>query len=483
MTAVKNVNSSLVFLFSKYFVFGIQFLNAFLLAVKLGPHYFGIWAFISLVLQYFDYFNLGIANAVNVFCSFNKNRTQFISYIVGNSVFLIAILNIFALSCYLFLVFVAHIGEKYELERFFLFTLVIFSSGYFIALFSNVLRVYNQLIPISLVQSFLPLGTLASLLFFNGEHLLQSILWFYALSNIIALLILIFRMPFAVKFNLDIRLLKRVLGLALPLFFYNASFYFIFISVRSLVSKYYTIEEFGFFTFTFSIANIIVLITDSLSFLIWPKLLNRFNVLAKEESMKLLVRVRQAFLTFSHLGFYCSLICYPILIRFMPGYEGTYKSFLTAVISVVLLANSFGFQSLIIAKRGERYLAIVSFVLLIMCFVLSLVLISIFKIELAYAILGTAFSYFIFNIILANKVYLLLSGKSASLLKIIDFGCSYRLYIPLLVVCPVLFINENYIPYCIAASSVVFLSFNWRSINSIITLIMRIIKDPDFLKI
>jgi O-antigen/teichoic acid export membrane protein len=483
MIVSKRVNSSLVFLFSKYFIFGIQFLNAFLLAVKLGPYFFGIWAFISLVLQYFDYFNLGVANAVNVFCSFNKNKIQFISRVVGNSTFIISILNICALVCYLVLVFGLHVGEKYELGRFFLFTVVIFSSGYFISLLSNVLRVYDRLIPISLIQSFLPLGTLIALLIFDGDRLLQAILWFYTVSNIIALVILILKMPFAIKINFNLKLSRRILGLALPLFFYNASFYFIFISVRSLVSKYYSIEEFGFFTFTFSIANIIVLITDSLSFLIWPKLLNKFNVLSKGESLKLLVRVRRAFLTFSHLGFYCSLLCYPIFIRFMSGYEETYRSFLTSVISVVLLANSFGFQSLIIAKRGERFLAVVSFVILVLCFFLSLALISVFKVKLEYAILGTALSYFIFNIILANKVYLLLLGESTSLLKIVNFGCSYRLYIPLLSVCPVLFIDEKYILSCVVASTLIFLGLNWRSIRDIIILIVRIIKDPDFLKI
>lgn len=483
MIVSKRVNSSLVFLFSKYFIFGIQFLNAFLLAVKLGPYFFGIWAFISLVLQYFDYFNLGIANAVNVFCSFNKNKIQFIARVVGNSIFIILILSICALLCFLISVFGLHVGEKYELDRFFLFTVVIFSSGYFISLLSNVLRVYDRLIPISLIQSFLPLGTLISLLIFNEDSLLQAILWFYSASNIIALVILILKVPFPIKFNFSIKLSRRILGLALPLFFYNASFYFIFISVRSLVSKYYSIEEFGFFTFTFSIANIIVLITDSLSFLIWPKMLNRFNNLSKEKSMNLLGKVRKAFLTLSHLGFYCSLIIYPIMLKFLPGYEGTYRSFLTAVISVVLLANSFGFQSLIIAKRGEKFLAAVSFILLILCFFLSLTLILFFKVAVEYAILGTAFSYLIFNITLSYKGYLLLSEERHSIFKIINFGCDYKLYIPLALVVPSIFVADDYIKFFVLGASLLFLILNRKAILDIITLTIRVIKDPDFLKI
>ena len=56
---MKNKNL-LFFIFSRYFNYGILFIRGLVLAKFLGPVSFGIWGFLTLILQYFTYSTLGI---------------------------------------------------------------------------------------------------------------------------------------------------------------------------------------------------------------------------------------------------------------------------------------------------------------------------------------------------------------------------------------------------------------------------------------
>ena len=71
--------------------------------------------------------------------------------------------------------------------------------------------------------------------------------------------------------TLQLQKQKSILQKGLYLFLYNSCFYFILISIRTIISVNYTVEEFGYFTFSFTIANAVMLLLDSFNTILFPK--------------------------------------------------------------------------------------------------------------------------------------------------------------------------------------------------------------------
>lgn len=427
---LKKLNSSLIFILSKYMIYGLQFLNAFFIAFKLGPYYLGVWGFANLIFQYFDQLNLGISHSVNVICSTAKEKKKYISLVVGNSMFLLFVLSISAIITYSILVIKYDLGSKYQISKYLLVSIIIFSTAYFNSLLTNVVRVYGAINQITIAQAIFPITTAVLLLFFKEEKLLDLLLMCYAIVNVFILLFLYFSLPVIVSFNLSFRLQKSLLRLALPLFFYNTFFYLIFISTRTLVSTYYSVEDFGYFTFTFSLANIIVLLSESFSFLIWPKLINRFKRFSIKDSEQLLVRIRTIYLVFSHLCFYIALLLYPLLSVYFGQFNNTYQSFAISLVVVTLLSNSFGLQGFLIAKGAQNFLALTSLFSLIVNISLGFLLIYYYQVTYYNVLIATSISYLTFNLILAIKVCKFLYASQGRLLNVLRIGFDTSILVP-----------------------------------------------------
>ena len=67
-------NKVVLFLFSRYATYFIHFINSLFIAVYLGPYYLGIWGFISLIIQYVNQINFGIAHSVTAIISVHKKK-------------------------------------------------------------------------------------------------------------------------------------------------------------------------------------------------------------------------------------------------------------------------------------------------------------------------------------------------------------------------------------------------------------------------
>ena len=68
-----------------------------------------------------------------------------------------------------------------------------------------------------------------------------------------------------------------ILKKGLLLFLYNTCFYFIIISVRTIISGNYEVEEFGLFSFSFTLAHAVMLLLESLMFVIFPKMIGKMT--------------------------------------------------------------------------------------------------------------------------------------------------------------------------------------------------------------
>ena len=394
-----NLLKNKVFLYtsSRYATYALQFLNSLLIAKYLGVYFLGIWGFITLVLQYLMKLNFGISNATNAIASINKSDEKYVAQIVGVSVTLLSLLTILIL---LFFVganyFSIDIGAKYSFIKYAPYIIVIAILNNFNLFFSNIFRVYGKLVAIALNQSIVPIALLIATFLYKGEGLLWALIIANLIAVCLAFIFFLFTSPVPIKPTINWSLVKKIQIKATYLFIYNACFYLIILSTKTFISEYYTIKEFGFFTFAFSLANSVLLLFESMSFLIFPKLINRFSTKSNEEAVKLLNMLRNSYITISHFSIHIIILLYPFLINLIPEYQSTGKMFTIIALTTVIYTNSFGYQGLIISKEKEKVISLIVFIALALNILLSYVFVKYLNFSYEFVMLSTMITYFIY---------------------------------------------------------------------------------------
>ncbi|MCO5291433.1 MAG: hypothetical protein M9959_06830, partial [Chitinophagaceae bacterium] len=285
------------FVVTRYFVYIIQFINSLLIAKILGPYYLGIWGFINLVIQYFGQFNMGIPHALNAMIAVRKNDVDYVTKVFNNTVFLTAILGGLILIVYfLFTSTNWVIGRQYNFGAYALAVCMIAILNNFISIFSNLFRVFGHFREISFSQAIFPVLVFLALFLVKEEQLIPTLVGCNIVAFIISIFIFTLASPIRLSFRFDKGILAIIQKRAISLFLYNTSFYLILISTRSFISNKYSVEEFGLFTFSFTIANAILLLFDSISFLLFPKLLNQLANSGDSNSLKVLNKIRNPYI-------------------------------------------------------------------------------------------------------------------------------------------------------------------------------------------
>jgi O-antigen/teichoic acid export membrane protein len=394
-------NPVIGYITSRYATYAIQFVNSIFIAIYLGPLYLGVWGFISLIIQYFGQVNFGITHAVNTIASIHKQRQQYISQILGNAVLMLCILSgCLGLLFFCNSFFQWGIGDKYNFDHYALYVFLIIVFTYFSALFSAFFRIYGKLFEIAFSQSVFPIATLAVLFFSSKEQLLDNLVYTYVGTYFLSIILFIVRFPIKVTFNMSRRLWWLIQKKGWYLFLYSSSFYFIIITTRSFVSNYYTVTQFGYFTFAFSLANVILMLLAAFTFIIWPKLLNMLSKLPHEESFALLQKLRSLYVSTSHLLVHVGLFLFPYFLLFFEQYQGTFETFAFIALTVVIYTNCFGYQGLLIARERERFVGYLSVAAVVFNLLLCYGLIKILHVGYEHVIFATMITYVIYVFIL-----------------------------------------------------------------------------------
>ena len=412
-------NKVLLYIGSRYLIYGIQFVNSLFIAVALGPTYFAIWGFINLVLQYIAQFNLGIPYSLNVMLSINKNDSKKVKALLSSSFILYAILSII-LIVFFFILNNSEIklGEKYFFTEYWKIVIAIAILTHFNTLFTNYFRIENKLKEIIFFQSITPIAMLIAIFCAKEEILLRLLLWLMLIGQFISLLIYIMNTSWSfIKPQKEY--IYALMQKGFYLFTYNACFYLIMLSTRTIVSSAYTVKEFGFFTFSFMLANTIMLLFDSFSFLIYPKTINRLNKANKDEMIHILHVIRTVYITSVHLVMYIFLSVFPFFIKLFPQYSSTFKSFALISMTVILYTNCFAYSSLLTARGKERTLCILAFIALLINVIMALFIVYVWQLKYEYTTLATLFAYIVYSILLSKYSYALITiqAKTQQLLK------------------------------------------------------------------
>lgn len=467
----------MIYLASRYIIYAVQFVTSLVVAAELGPYYMGIWGFILLLIQYFQQFHLGIANSFNVLYVHHRDNQQECNNYIGNSLVLLGCLAIFVVFFYLYYLFVGIDSfEKYYADKYIVWICIIAILQYFVQFFMNLFRVKNKLNHVTFCLSIVVFLNFICIFFFKEEQLIAWLVGGYVVGNLLCVVLALTSgdIPLFSQIHINLTYQKQILKKGIFLFLYNSCFYFIIISIRTIISDNYSVEEFGLFTFSFTLAHAILLILEAFSFIIFPKVISKLSSTVLEEVESTISLLRTTYITSAHLLIYLALICFPALLYFMPKYADALTSLNLIALTILMSTSSFSYLELLISRNKERLMAILSASALVINCIMALLMVKWLHVTFSYVIIATMITYYIYtlSIIINGKKCIgnnLLKKDIAELIPL-------RLFIPYLVAFVLSVIQlENFI----WVPAVLFVFLNWKMRNYIFDIVKKMIAKPE----
>ncbi|MDR6341820.1 O-antigen/teichoic acid export membrane protein [Filimonas zeae] len=472
-------NRYIQFIFSRYFIYVIQFANSILIAKYLGPYYLGIWGFLSLVIQYLTQFNFGIPHALNVKLATSAASDEALQdKVLSNSIFLILLHSVFILFILSLLSWIdIPILKKYHFNQYGYMVLGVAILQNLNQLFICVYRVKNLLRPIIFYQALMPVLSLLVCFLGTTKMLLYALLISQLVSYVLSLIVFMYKAPVNIKWTVNLPLSWDILKKGMALLLYNGSFYFIMIVTRTAVSIYFGVKELGYFSFALNLAQATFLALDTISFLIFPKLINKFKDKEGNELIANVEFVRKHYSFVAYLLIFLSLLCFPVILVLTPEYANSYKSFVLLSISMALLSGSFGISTLFVAFGRELLLGKIALAALLLNTLIVWGICS-FSANFYMIALAPIATYFVYCILLSfyySKLYLNTSG-SRSILSALD----WKLLFPVAVLLAGVF--SEFLLIQLAAYILIIL-LNLSKFGSISRIMKNVMNNPGSLKI
>lgn len=476
----QRILSNKVFLYmgTRYVTYGLQFVLLLLVASKLGPYNYGIWGFILMLLNYFNIINFGIANSINVLIVQNKGVQTTINDYVKSSLYAISILiGILIIMMCLYGLYDSPLLNKYNIGFLFYVICIIAAFQYINLLFSNIYRAQGRLLELSIFQTSIPVAILIAILFVNSNYLLYGLLSAYLIAHFFSFLIFLFRKGIPLNGKFSVEKLTGLVKKGFFLFLYNASYNLILTTTASVISYYYTVEEYGYYSFSYNLGHSVLLILEAFAFVVFPKIVDQFYTGTKEKIKKVIDSIRTNFVTLSHGLMYLAYSIFPFFLFFFPKYQKALPALFLTAISILLSTNSFGYNTLLISKNKEKKVAMASGISLLLNIVIGIIL-SLYDVPYFVVVLSMMVSYFAFAYICAYFANSLLDDKN-DIVSILVSIMPLQLLLP--------FAIALLVPFCDTKLSVLpflfFICLNRKAIKDIIQTIKLIAVRPSVIDI
>ena len=466
---------------TRYVTYFVQFIVSILIAAKLGPFQLGVWGFVLLLINYFNIFNFGIPNSTTVLMVQHKKEQELAGQIEVSSMVLMGVISLIILTigCY-YAVFGIPLFEKYQIGSLCYLVCAIAILQHFVSLFSLIARVRGSIKEVAFAQTVIPMMTLMAVFLFSDRALLLSLVLCYLTGNALAILLFIQKKLVHFQGHPTREACQTIIHKGKYLFAYNVCFYLIFLSTKTVVSSYYSVEEFGFFTFAYTLANAVLLMMQAFTAIVFPKLIDKFGSNNYVEISKVLHEVRDSYVTMAHAIMYTAFLFFPILISFMPKYQDALPVIMYMGLTLLLYANSFGYSTLLIAQNAEKRLAVISFVSLSMNIAIALLLASVAHCNYKYVIFATMLAYVCFTL------FCVVTGKNIirtrkTIFDIVEESFPMRLLLPYMLMIASVIMQGNII--FLVAAILIFGFLNTRQIKGIISLFKRLLYNPNMVDV
>ena len=362
----------LIFTLGRYIVYFFQIIKGFLLAKILGPELFGLFGIFMLVHQYLVYSNFGIQYALNVKLSVsNDNVSSFsssVKSIIDSSFSLSVISSVFLIIASIILIYI-NIDLNIVVPKLHLIIglLVITILFHFQEVFLNVFRIQKKFYVILFTEILISISAIIVIPFFNGLELLYAVIisWFFALI----LSLSIFKLNYKKTINWDTRMVKPLLLVGVPFLLYNFSFNLISMASRSFVALNFQISEMGIYTFAVSLTTAIMLVFNSISWIIFPRLITQLsdNTLSSKEQETLLFGLTRKTLAVLFILIISSIIFLPLIFYFLPDYSISFNIVVVLLINQIVINSAFALVSYLVGRDMFKALISSSIISLIIC--------------------------------------------------------------------------------------------------------------------
>lgn len=463
-------NKLLVYILSRYLTYFIQFISSLLIANKLGPIYFGIWGFILLILNYFGLFNFGLSNSINVILVQNKQDKLLQSHYITNNIVLVAVLtSLISLICIIYCITGMDWFSTYKIKYEFILVCVIAILAHFNSNFFSIYRVYNDYFKIAFNQSIIPIILLIMVFFFDAGDLLYALISAYLIGNILSLIIYSKNIPFSLTRPFSLKLCLSILKKGWWLFLYNLCFYMILVSTRTLISNFYSIEDFGFFSFSFTLGDSVLLLFQAVSNIAFPKILAKLN--HSDNIKSTIALINDTYITIVYLSVLIVCLLFPIIILIFPKYNACTNCMALVAITMAVYTRSFPYSSYLMSNNFEKKMFAISAISLFLNIIVAIFIIKM-SVSYEYVILSTLISYYVFYVLCVNMC----NGNQKEHLKIID----WRFLIPILLSIIISIIGMNLLHFF---PIVLFILLNFKRIREAIHVIIKLFNNYKTLNI
>lgn len=470
-------NKVILYVASRYFTYGLQFISLLILSEKLGPFDYGIWGFILMLISYMQIINLGIANSTNVIIIQYKNNVEkvrnYIASSFGAAMILLSGLIIFGFIYYL----KPDLFNKYQLGSLFYLILIIGAFQYINTIFSNIYRARNNIFEVAFYQSSVPIIIFFIIIFSSKKHIINMLVYGYLCANIISFLLFIIRKKYPNGGKVKIGYIRDIIGKGFFLFLYNSAFYLILTTSSSFVSKNYSIEEFGMFSFSYTLGHSILLLMEAFAFIVYPKVIDKLytgDIVSIEKTLK---SVRNNYVMLSHGLMYIVIAILPYFIKLFPKFENSLLMLELMILSIILSTNSFGYNTLLIAKNHEKLSATISLISLIVNIVLCFVIINVLHLPYYFAITSVLISYGIFALLCSWFSHKFLYNNTRGFLSAVF---PLNLITPYILTIFIIFTNYNILLW---VPLLLFTILNRKVLAEITLTIKRILNRPQLINV
>ena len=214
--------------------------------------------------------------------------------------------------------------RKYELGNSLLLVCLSVILLYLNSLFMNIFRVKGKLFEIAFSQSAFPVLTVFLMFCATGKALLWFLTVGYFISVFVTFLLYLRHGIKEFSGHFDRTIMATVWKKGFFLFLYNTSFILIVLSTKMIIGKHYPVADFGRFAFAFSLANAVLLVVDSMLFLIFPKTVDMLSGSDNTRNAEKITFMRSSYITAVHLLVYISIPCCGILMWLLPQYSASF---------------------------------------------------------------------------------------------------------------------------------------------------------------
>ena len=473
-------NKVFVYLFTRYFTYGLQFVMSLIIAVRLGPYYLGIYGIIQLILNYINQINFGIPHSLNVLLVHNKQNLKKQNSLILNSIVLYSYLNIFLLFV---LGIVKYFGfTKYgeiDIDKYLLAIIFIAALTYYNSIFSTVIRFKNKVNQMSIIGSIPVVVDMCVIWFFEKEELVMAL----TITNLIScsFTIIYYKYigvyPKCKKDDINISMQSTILKKGIFLFMYNSCLYFMLLGIRTIVSTNYSIKEFGYFTFSFTIVNAIMLLLNSLDIIIFPKIIDKLSVKNNKECVSTLNNLRIGYVLTSHFLIYMALFAFPIFLFFFPGYKDAIYMMDMIALAVLMRTNLYGYNSLLIAQNKEKIASQISIISLITSLTLGLLFSVYFHLAIPKVVMSILIAYLVCSVLMTIEGRKLIMGDN-TLKSTLKHCFPLRIFIPYTIALFITLLERESLMFL---PLTVFLLLNYKELINIRNMAFKFIKNPNII--